>query len=145
MGDPNESKGPQKDVEILVIDDDQDRLEETLEILGGFGYKGTSVACAKTEKDAMGLVENENPHLAVVDANLTRRLEEEGLRVIRAISQQHKDCVVICITSQATKGLGPRALRTGARDYIDCNWPYVNWVEFLKQRIDLWLGYLDTK
>ncbi len=107
------------------------------------GFQPANITVARTAKAALDALTITVPDMAIVDPHLTERMDlEDGIEVIAAITELHRGCVVICLTSRGSIPMGQRALRRGARDYVDCDIPYVNWCSYLKQRLDLWRGVL---
>lgn len=111
-------------MKLFVIDDDTERAQSTAHIATKTGFAETDVHFASSEADAMRLIQARIPAIAVVDANLTDRYEQEGLRVITAIHQTHRKCLIICISAAASgiTELGTQAFQSGADNFIGENW-----------------------
>ncbi|MBU2213709.1 hypothetical protein KKC44_01385 [Patescibacteria group bacterium] len=105
---------------LFIIDDDTERAEKTVEDALVCGFAPISVTSEEMAYKLMGLL---TPHAAVVDANLTRRYEREGLRVIQALRNRHQDCFTVCVSSeQGTTELGADAMQHGAWNFVDYSW-----------------------
>ena len=123
---------------LFIIDDNESRVNEILEDVERVGFTKGEVRIADNEKDAMELIASDVPDIAIVDVNLTAQLQKEGLRVIQALSDKHRGCLIICITSQGNIQLGADAIDSGASDFIDQEWAYINGYELIKQKLAIY-------
>jgi len=130
---------------LFIIDDNADRVNEILEDAREIGFTKDEVRVTDNEKDAMVLIASEVPDIAIVDANLTAQLQKEGLRVIQTISDKHRDCLILCVTSRGDVQLGAEAIVSGASDFIDQEWSYINGFELIKRKLAIFKKLKEMK
>ena len=114
-------------MKLAVIKDD-DAIEHVVELAREAGYAPEDILTARNRSEAMALIEQLIPDIAVVDPHLTNDEQlEDGIEVFGTLRQKSKICIIICLTGDGTISLGVRALKAGAQDHIDMSWPRVNW------------------
>jgi len=79
---------------ILVVDDDIDLLEQVKAVLEASGYL---VTAAESEKEALQLLEQERPDLAVLD--LMMENQDSGFVLSYKIKKKYPDTPVIIVTA----------------------------------------------
>jgi DNA-binding NtrC family response regulator len=97
---------------ILVVDDDpyiQEALGDRLESLG---YR---VARASDGKQALELIDHQDPQMVFLDIEMPGM---KGLDVLREIRAQEKDFPVVMITAYGSVDLAVEAMKEGAYDFI---------------------------
>jgi DNA-binding NtrC family response regulator len=97
---------------ILVVDDDpyiQEALGDRLESLG---YR---VARASDGKQALELIDHQDPQLVFLDIEMPGM---KGLDVLREIRAREKDFPVVMITAYGSIDLAVEAMKEGAYDFI---------------------------
>ncbi|MBU2213708.1 response regulator [Patescibacteria group bacterium] len=114
------------------------------------GFSSDSITIAQSASAARGLIQQcaagsiAPPEIAICDPHLTPGQDrlEDGFDVMEELKEMAPGCTVIVLTCRGdTKNtLGARGITRGAKDYVDMSWAYVNWYEFLKQRLELWKG-----
>jgi len=125
-------------MKLAVIKDD-DAIEHVVELAREAGYAPEDILTARNRSEAMALIEQLIPDIAVVDPHLTNDEQlEDGIEVIGTLRQKSKICIIICLTGGGTISLGVRALKAGAQDHIDMSWPRVNWCVLLREKLKIW-------
>ena len=97
---------------ILVVDDDpyiQEALGDRLESLG---YQ---VARASDGKQALELIDHQDPQMVFLDIEMPGM---KGLDVLREIRAREKDFPVVMITAYGSVDLAVEAMKEGAYDFI---------------------------
>ena len=97
---------------ILVVDDDpyiQEALGDRLESLG---YR---VARASDGKQALELIDHQDPQMVFLDIEMPGM---KGLDVLREIRAREKDFPVVMITAYGSVDLAVEAMKEGAYDFI---------------------------
>ena len=97
---------------ILVVDDDpyiQEALGDRLESLG---YR---VARASNGKQALELVDHQDPQMVFLDIEMPGM---KGLDVLREIRAREKDFPVVMITAYGSIDLAVEAMKEGAYDFV---------------------------
>ena len=100
---------------ILVVDDDADIVTVLRDRLEALGY---STICAGDGLRALELIEQETPHLMLLDLEMPRL---SGLDVLKRMAR-HKpaapDLPVIVMTAHGTITAAVQAMKQGARDFL---------------------------
>ena len=99
---------------ILVVDDSKTELHHLSDILGKRGY---IVRTAENGSEAMRRIEEEKPHLILMDVVMPGL---NGFQLTRAITRDPRfaDVPVIMCTSKNQETDKVWGMRQGARDYI---------------------------
>lgn len=97
---------------ILVADDDPDILEYLKEFLGGKGYSITTVSSGA---EALTAVENERPHLVLLDIVMPGM---NGLEALQRILEIDPTIGVIMLSAVDDYKVVKKAIGKGAYDYI---------------------------
>ena len=98
---------------VLVIDDDPDfcRLASWMVTKAGF-----SVATAHDHDQAIGRIEEQRPHVLLVDRHLE---DEDGLNLIPALQARVPSAAIILVTARSSTDLAVEAMKAGAYDFLD--------------------------
>ncbi len=97
---------------ILVVDD----TEVILKIAENVLKLNYEVVTARTGEEALGLVEETNPHLLLLDVNLPDMTGYDVLEEVRRRTQRDIPCIFMTSTDDNETEL--KSLELGARDYI---------------------------
>jgi DNA-binding NtrC family response regulator len=100
---------------ILVVDDDPDIVTVLQDRLEALGY---STICARDGAQALDLIEQESPHLLLLDLEMPRM---SGLDVLARLAQQKPaafDMPVIVMTAHGTIAKAVHAMKQGAYDFL---------------------------
>lgn len=101
--------------EVLIVDDEEDIRELISDILRDEGYETRS---AKDSDAALLATAKRPPHLLILDIWLQgSRLD--GLELLDAIKQEHKDLPVIMISGHGNIETAVAAIKRGAFDFIE--------------------------
>jgi len=101
-----------RDIKILVIDDERDMLENCSRIIGRLGYDCVTIADS-TEADAV--IERELPYVILTDFSMPER---NGLDVLKIAHEIDPDIAVLLISGYATIPNVVEAMKEGAFDYL---------------------------
>jgi two-component system, NtrC family, response regulator AtoC len=97
---------------ILVVDDDPDIREVLKDRLESLGYV---VQAAADGKEALKVLEKQNPQLILLDIEMPAM---SGLEVLKEIRKRELDITVIMITAYGTIERAVEAMKEGAYDFI---------------------------
>lgn len=101
----------QKNINILLIDDEVDFLEITQKRLVRRGYQVvTALSCG----DGMQALENSPVDVVVLDVMLP---DMDGIQCLREIKKKFPEAAVILLTGHASMHAGLESLQCGASDY----------------------------
>jgi len=103
----------EKPKRILIVEDDPLIAEDIAESLKEIGYDIAGIAYDSSE--ALSLVENANPDIAILDVNLDS--EKDGIEIAGHIQKNHS-FPFIFLTSYADKNTIERAKHTRPMGYI---------------------------
>src|SRR3990172_4023372 len=101
-----------KGASILILDGNpksRETLERTIE------HAGHTVLVARTGPEALALLSNFRPPLALVDVD---ELGDEAFSVLREITLGTSDTVALAVSRASNTGLVVRAIRAGAADFL---------------------------
>ena len=101
-----------KELKILVLDDEQRVRDEIEEFLSAKSY---TVFKAEAPSVAFKIIEEENPHIFIVDIRLP---EMDGLSVLKRIKTEKSEIEVIMISGHGDMNSVIEAMRQGATDYF---------------------------
>lgn len=101
----------QKDINILLIDDEEDFLEITAKRLSRRGYY---VVTALNCKKGLQILETFPANVIVLDVMLPDR---DGIACLQEIKKRNPSPEVILLTGHASIETGLQSLRHGASDY----------------------------
>jgi len=97
---------------VLVVDDEPDAVELLTEFLTAKGYE---VIAASNGEEALRRLQEDRPHLILLDVRMPRM---DGLEVLRRVREIDQAVGVIMVTAVHEEETGRRALQLGAFDYI---------------------------
>ena len=99
---------------ILVVDDSKTELHHLSDILGKRGY---TVRTAENGEEALRRLEEEKPHLILMDVVMPG---QNGFQLTRSITRDPRfsDVPVIMCTSKGQETDKVWGMRQGARDYL---------------------------
>ena len=97
---------------ILVVDDDPDIREVLKDRLESLGYL---VQAAAGGKEALEVLEKQNPQLILLDIEMPAM---SGLQVLKEIRKRELDITVVMITAYGTIERAVEAMKEGAYDFI---------------------------
>lgn len=101
----------QKKNKILVVDDEQGILDFFKKALG----KEYQVSTVLNGLEAIKLVKEEKPNLAILDIKMPGM---DGIETLKQIRWLNKKIIVIMLTAYGTLDSAKEALKLGAHDYI---------------------------
>jgi len=99
-------------MKILVVDDEKEACEALVEFLSSENYE---VRTAQSGKMALEKVEQETPHLVLLDIRMP---EMDGLECLRRIKEKDEKIGVIMTTALNDMGAIKEALSLGINDYV---------------------------
>lgn len=97
---------------ILIVDDEMINLDLTARV---FRNRGFRVLTAAKALDALVLVKENNPEIAVLDYMMP---EMNGFSALTEIKQQFPDTYVIILTGRGSERIAVELMKAGASDYI---------------------------
>ena len=98
---------------ILVVDDDVNICQLISDFFGGL--KGHTVFTAHNADDAVAMVQEHEPQVALLDIMMPG---VHGVEVLRRIKRIHPDIKAIMITAVNDKEIASEAMAEGAADYV---------------------------
>src|ERR1700687_3675617 len=101
-----------KGASVLILDgnaESRGALERAIE------HAGQTALVARTALEALALLSNLHPPLALVDVD---ELGDEAFSVLREIALGTSDTVALAVSSASNTGLVVRAIRAGAADFL---------------------------
>ncbi|MEE8042494.1 MAG: sigma-54 dependent transcriptional regulator, partial [Pseudomonadales bacterium] len=107
--------------QILIVDDDTGVLAALSLFLKQHEF---DITAATTPTDALGLIEDCEFSLAILDLNYTRDTTSglEGLELIGAIRERDAALPIIVMTGWATIDTAVKAMQLGAQDFLEKPW-----------------------
>jgi DNA-binding response OmpR family regulator len=97
---------------VLVVDDEPDAVELLTEFLTAKGYE---VIAASNGEEALRRLQEDRPHLILLDVRMPKM---DGLEVLRRAREIDQAVGIIMVTAVHEEETGRRALQMGAFDYI---------------------------
>jgi DNA-binding response OmpR family regulator len=97
---------------VLVVDDEPDAVELLTEFLTSKGYE---VITASNGEEALRRLQEDRPHLILLDVRMPKM---DGLEVLRRAREIDQAVGIIMVTAVHEEETGRRALQMGAFDYI---------------------------
>ncbi|MCX5697028.1 MAG: response regulator [Candidatus Omnitrophica bacterium] len=104
----------ERDIKLLIVDDEEDILIESKEILE---KKGFSVFTAIDSGQALEVIKKEMPKIYILDIHMPKS-ELDGLRVLEEIRKTDKAAYCIMLSRVDEKEKIDTAKRLGANRYI---------------------------
>jgi len=101
----------QKNINVLLIDDEVDFLDITRKRMARRGYQvGVATSCA----EGLAALKNSPADVVVLDVMLP---DADGIQCLKEIKNQYPDIAVILLTGHASMETGLESLECGASDY----------------------------
>lgn len=72
------------------------------------------------------------------DRSECARLVTADLQTVREIRERSDAAIIAVSFCPNSNAIGIQALRAGCNSFVSTDWSYVNWVELLRQTVDLW-------
>lgn len=110
-----------KNIKILVIDDDEDVLTSARLLLKVNGYQ---VITDKNPENITHILQKENIGLMLLDMNFKSQLHtgNEGIYWLNEVKSKYPELVVVLITAYGDVELAVKALKEGANDFVLKPW-----------------------
>ncbi|MBN1356770.1 sigma-54-dependent Fis family transcriptional regulator [bacterium] len=121
---------------ILIADDQRDVLKALQLLLKSNGYKADSVT---SPRELLQNIKSTEYDLVLMDLNYTRDTTsgEEGLELLSRIGEIDPTVPIVVMTAWGSIELAVRAMRSGARDFIQKPWDNARLLTILKTQIEL--------
>lgn len=120
---------------LLIIDDDI-AVQTSLSLL--LRKEGFDVKSASNPEDALELMDEQTPELALLDMNFSIETSgSEGLRTLRRIRSRFPSVPVILITGWGSIDLAVEGMKAGAKDFITKPWQNDYLVQSVNTVLDL--------
>lgn len=103
---------PERDISVLVVDDDKDITEGLSQYLANNGY---ATAQALTGQQGLALIKQHQHHIALVDLKLP---DINGIELLQSIKAHSPDTIIVLISGYATIDAAAKAIQHGAHDFI---------------------------
>jgi DNA-binding NarL/FixJ family response regulator len=100
---------------ILIVDDNVNYVERIVSILAE-DFSAASIHTAGSYNEAIILMDQLNPQVALLDINLPGK---SGIDLLNYIKKENKDCRVIMITNQAFDSYRRKCMELGAEHFLD--------------------------
>jgi DNA-binding NarL/FixJ family response regulator len=100
---------------ILIVDDNVSYVERIVSILSE-DFNAAHFHTAGSYDEATVLIDQLNPHVAMLDINLPGK---SGIDILNYIKREKKDCRVIMITNHAFDSYRKKCLELGAEHFLD--------------------------
>lgn len=104
-----------KDIQILLVEDDEDDFILTRELLKDIPSKQYLLRWAKTFEKGLSLMEKNEANIYLVDYHLGRH---NGIELVKQARENGCTGPIIFLTGQSDIDLDTTALRAGATDYL---------------------------
>ncbi len=121
---------------ILLCDDQPAVLEALQLLLKRDGYRCSS---AESPKQALQMLEHHEFDLALLDLNYTRDTTsgEEGLELLSNVQSLDPTLPVVVLTAWGSVELAVRAMRNGARDFVQKPWENERLSSIVRTQLEL--------
>lgn len=100
---------------ILIVDDNVSYVERIVSILSE-DFAAASFHTAGSYEEAVTLINELNPQVAMLDINLPGK---SGIDILNYIKEGNKDCRVIMITNHAFDSYRRKCIQLGAEHFLD--------------------------
>jgi DNA-binding NarL/FixJ family response regulator len=100
---------------ILIVDDNVSYVERMLSILSE-DFDAASFHTATNYDDAIVLINEHNPQIAMLDINLPGK---SGIDLLNYIKKTNRDCRVMIITNHAFDSYRKKCIELGAEHFLD--------------------------
>ena len=105
----------ERDIRILLVEDDRDDAQLVLSLLGAGQPPLFSVDCRSSLAAALDVMDETTPDAVLLDLSLP---DSDGFEGLREFSRRHRQVPVVVLTGLADAGAGLEALSLGAEDYL---------------------------
>lgn len=105
---------PERQIKILVVEDEEDLLEITRDILQ---KKGFAVFTALESEAALAIFDKEKPQICLIDIHMPKS-PLDGIALLERIRQKSKTAYCIMLTRITEKDKVEEAKRLGANRYV---------------------------
>src|ERR1051325_6628906 len=133
-----ESPTPAVDVapRVLVADDQPD-VREALRLL--FKAEGYRIESASNPQAVLAAIESQEFDLALIDLNYTRDTTsgQEGIDLISQLQAIDASLPIVVMTAWGTVELAVKAMRRGARDFIQKPWENQRLLSIIRTQLEL--------
>jgi two-component system, NtrC family, response regulator len=120
---------------ILIIDDDI-AVRTSLSLL--LNKAGFETAAATTPAEALDVLRDQTPELALMDMNFSNDTSgEDGLKLLKTVKSRLPDMPVILITGWATIDLAVQGMKLGASDFINKPWQNAHVLQSVRTLLNL--------
>ena len=105
-------------IKIILVDDHpvvRQGIAKYLENEGDIEICGE----AETANDAIKIIDETNPHLAIIDISLKGGID--GIELIKAVKNRFPNVLTLCLSMFEESVYAERAIRAGAKGYIQKN------------------------
>jgi two-component system, NtrC family, response regulator len=120
---------------ILIIDDDI-AVRTSLSLL--LNKAGFETAAAATPAEALAVLRDQTPELALMDMNFSNDTSgEDGLKLLKTVKSRRPDLPVILITGWATIDLAVQGMKLGASDFINKPWQNAHVLQSVRTLLNL--------
>ncbi len=121
----------------VLIADDQPDVREALRLL--FKAEGYRIESASNPQAVLAAVESQEFDLALVDLNYTRDTTsgQEGIDLIGQLQAVDPGLPIVVMTAWGTVELAVKAMRRGARDFIQKPWENQRLLAIVRTQIEL--------
>lgn len=122
---------------LLIVSDELPQRLAVRDAAAAVNYRAEEMTCPESWEEAVRAQAGQPFRVAVVDIQLWGRLEG-GVDYIRQLHVEQPSCLIVALTGQRGDESGVRAMRAGAADFINADWPGVSWIELLKRKLELY-------
>ncbi len=98
---------------VLIVDDEERVVQSIVGVLEDEGFK---VAKARSGEEAIGIFQEENPNVTLLDIWMPGM---DGIEILKRLKWIAPDCQVIMISGHATISTAMTAVKLGAFDFIE--------------------------
>jgi DNA-binding NtrC family response regulator len=118
--------GSQKNIKLLLVDDEIEFLQAIAERLS---LKGFDVITASNGREAIATAENDLFDVAVIDFLMPGM---DGTQVLKALKDRHRYLEIIILTGHATIDSAVESTKLGAFKYLEKPFDFEKLVEVIK-------------
>jgi DNA-binding NtrC family response regulator len=127
---------------ILVVDDKPKSLKH---LATASQIPGAEVVTAASAPEALQKIAEETFDVIVTDMRLEPNEPKVGFEVLKAAKERDKYTQVIVITAYGTPEISVEAMRLGAFDYLERNFPGTDVLAMIKSKVSLAVEFRNAK